>query len=113
MFNKIIAKKIKYLSDLIRLDKPIGFLLLLWPCWFALANLQQNNLELIKWYIYFFFGAFLMRSAGCIVNDLIDINLDKKIERTAERPLTSKKVSIFEAIVLLFFFLLLSFYILL
>ena len=113
MFDKIITKKIKYLFDLIRLDKPIGFLLLLWPCWFALANLQQNNLELIKWYIYFFFGAFLMRSAGCIVNDLIDINLDKKIERTAERPLTSKKVSIFEAIVLLFFILLLSFYILL
>ena len=113
MFDKIITKKIKYLFDLIRLDKPIGFLLLLWPCWFALANLQQNNLELIKWYIYFFFGAFFMRSAGCIVNDLIDINLDKKIERTAERPLTSKKVSIFTAIVLLFVFLLLSFCILL
>ena len=45
MFDKIITKKIKYLFDLIRLDKPIGFLLLLWPCWFALANLQQNNLE--------------------------------------------------------------------
>ena len=102
MFDKIVTKKIKYLFDLIRLNKPIGFLLLLWPCWFALANLQQNNLELIKWYVYFFFGAFLMRSAGCIINDIIDINLDKKIERTAERPLTSKKVSIvtnkFEAI---------------
>ena len=113
MFDKIVTKKFKYLFDLIRLNKPIGFLLLLWPCWFALANLQQNNLELIKWYVYFFFGAFLMRSAGCIINDIIDINLDKKIERTAERPLTSKKVSIFEAIILLCLFLLLSFYILL
>ena len=113
MFDKIITIKIKYLFDLIRLDKPIGFLLLLWPCCFALANLQQNNLELIKWYVYFFFGAFLMRSAGCIINDLIDINLDNKIKRTAERPLTSKKVSILEAIVLLFVFLLLSFCILL
>ena len=113
MFDKIVTKKIKYLFDLIRLNKPIGFLLLLWPCWFALANLQQNNLELIKWYVYFFFGAFLMRSAGCIINDIIDINLDKKIERTAGRPLTSKKVSIFEAIILLCLFLLLSFYILL
>ena len=113
MFDKIITKKIKYLFDLIRLDKPIGFLLLLWPCCFALANLQQNNLELIKWYVYFFFGAFLMRSAGCIINDLIDINLDKKIERTATRPLTSKKVSILEAILLLLLFLLLSFFILL
>ena len=113
MFDKIVTKKFKYLFDLIRLNKPIGFLLLLWPCWFALANLQQNNLELIKWYVYFFFGAFLMRSAGCIINDIIDINLDKKIERTAERPLTSNKVSIFEAIILLCLFLLLSFYILL
>jgi len=113
MFAKLIIKKFKYLFDLIRLDKPIGFLLLLWPCCFALANLQQNNLELIKWYVYFFFGAFLMRSAGCIINDLIDINLDKKIERTATRPLTSKKVSILEAILLLLLFLLLSFFILL
>ena len=110
MFAKLIIKKFKYLFDLIRLDKPIGFLLLLWPCWFALATLQQNNLELIRWYISFFFGAFLMRSAGCIINDLIDINLDNKIKRTAERPLTSKKVSILEAIVLLFVFLLLSFF---
>jgi len=113
MFDKLITKKIKSLFDLIRLDKPIGFLLLLWPCWFALTHLQQNNLKLIKWYIYFFFGAFLMRSAGCIINDLIDINLDKKIERTASRSLTSKKVSILEAIILLFLLLLLSFCILL
>jgi len=52
-------------------------------------------------------GAFLMRSAGCIINDLIDINLDKNVERTALRPLTSKKISILEAslflLVLLFF----------
>jgi len=52
-------------------------------------------------------GAFLMRSAGCIINDLIDINLDKNVERTAQRPLTSKKISILEAslflLVLLFF----------
>ena len=104
MFAKLITKKIKYLFDLIRLDKPIGFLLLLWQCCFALANIQQNNLELIKWYVYFFFGAFLMRSAGCIINDLIDINLDKKIERTATRPLTSKKVSILEAFYYYYFF---------
>jgi 4-hydroxybenzoate polyprenyltransferase len=58
-------------------------------------------------------GAFLMRSAGCIINDFVDINLDKNVERTAERPLTSKKVSITKAIVLLLVLLFFSFYILL
>ena len=113
MLDKIVPKKIKHLSDLIRLDKPIGFLLLMWPCWLALANLPQNNAELTYWYVYFVIGALLMRSAGCIINDFVDINLDKNVERTAERPLTSKKVSITEAIVLLFVLLLFSFYILL
>ncbi len=113
MLDKIVPKKIKHLIDLIRLDKPIGFLLLMWPCWFALANLPQDNAELTYWYVYFVIGAFLMRSAGCIINDFVDINLDKNVERTAERPLTSKKVSITEAIVLLFVLLFFSFYILL
>ena len=113
MLDKILPKKIKHLSDLIRLDKPTGFLLLLWPCWFALANLPQDNTELTYWYVYFIIGAFLMRSAGCIINDFVDINLDKNVERTAERPLTSKKVSTTEAIVLLFVLLFFSFYILL
>jgi len=113
MLDKIVPKKIKHLFALIRLDKPIGFLLLMWPCWLALANLPQNNKELTYWYVYFVIGAFLMRSAGCIINDFVDINLDKNVERTAERPLTSKKVSITEAIVLLVVLLLFSFYILL
>ena len=43
MLDKIIPKKIIHIFDLIRLDKPIGFMLLLWPCWFALANITQNN----------------------------------------------------------------------
>ena len=53
MLDKILPKKIKHLSDLIRLDKPTGFLLLMWPCWFALANLPQDNAELTYWYVYF------------------------------------------------------------
>ena len=113
MLDKIIPKKIKHLIELIRLDKPIGFLLLMWPCWFALANLPQDNEELTYWYVYFVIGAFLMRSAGCIINDFVDINLDKNVARTAERPLTSKKVSLTEAIVLLLVLLFFSFYILL
>ena len=101
MLDIIVPKKITYFLDLIRFDKPVGFMLLLWPCWFALAYVPLNQIELIHWYIYFMIGAFLMRSAGCIINDLIDINLDKNVERTALRPLTSKKISILEASLLL------------
>jgi len=113
MFDKIFRKKIKYLFNLIRLDKPIGFLLLMWPCWFALAIVPQNDFKQITWYIYFLIGAFLMRSAGCIINDFIDINLDRKIERTSQRALTSNKISILEAVLFLLLLLFLSFLILL
>ena len=113
MLDKIIPRKIIHIFNLIRLDKPIGFMLLMWPCWFALANITQDNLENLFWFVYFFAGAFLMRSAGCIINDLVDIKLDRNVERTADRPLTSNKVTILEAIVLLIFLLFLSFLILL
>ena len=113
MLDIIVPKKIIYLFDLIRFSKPIGFMLLMWPCWFALAIVSQNQIKLIHWYAYFLIGAFLMRSAGCIINDLVDINLDKNIKRTANRPLSSKKISILEASLLLFVLLLLSFIILL
>ena len=102
MLDIIVPKKVLYFLDLIRFNQPIGFTLLMWPCWFALATISQNQIELIIWYVYFLIGAFLMRSAGCIINDLVDINLDKKIQRTAERPLASKKISILEASLLLF-----------
>ena len=95
MLDKIIPKKIIYLAELIRLKKPIGIWLLMWPCWFAMANLQYGTFDLIYWYILFLIGAFFMRSAGCIINDIIDIKLDKKIKRTSNRPITSKKISIY------------------
>ena len=104
----VLSKKIFNFLDLIRFNKPIGFLLLLWPCCFSLAILQQKQSDLMIWYIYFILGAFLMRSVGCIINDIIDINLDYKILRTAQRPLTTKKITIFEAIIFLFFLLFLS-----
>ena len=113
MFNKIIPTKILNLFDLIRLNKPIGFMLLMWPSWFALAYIPISSLELIIWYIYFFVGAFLMRSAGCIINDLVDIKIDNKILRTADRPLTSKKITKTESIIFLLFLLFLSLIILL
>ena len=113
MLNVINPIKIKYFINLIRLNKPIGFMLLMWPCWFALAEIVQKKFQLINWYIYFFIGAVLMRSAGCIINDMIDIRIDSKISRTANRPLVSKKVSITEANILLILLLILSFLILL
>ena len=113
MLDKIVPKKIINLLDLIRFNKPIGFFLLMWPCWFSMALIPQNQLFLFKWYLYFFLGAFLMRSGGCIINDLVDINLDKKVFRTSHRPLTSNKISILEALLFLFLILLFSLYILL
>ena len=113
MLDTTVPKKITYFFDLIRLNKPIGFLLLMWPCWFALAYLDFKISETVNWFVYFFLGSFLMRSSGCIINDLIDINLDKKIDRTSKRPLTSKKISIVEALVLLIILLALSLCILL
>tara|TARA_B110000438_G_scaffold20293_1_gene18544 strand:- start:474 stop:1337 length:864 start_codon:yes stop_codon:yes gene_type:complete len=108
MLDKIVPLKITYFLDLIRFSKPIGFMLLLWPCWFALTFIPHNNLNIIKWYFLFFIGAFLMRSAGCIINDLVDIKIDKKVTRTANRPLTSKKISVLEALIFLFVLLFLS-----
>ena len=108
MLDIIVPKKINYLLDLIRFNKPTGFLLLMWPCWFAIALLPKNQIELINWYIYFLIGAFLMRSAGCVINDLIDKDLDKNIKRTANRPLASNKISIFEAYLFLCIILIMS-----
>ena len=113
MLNIIVPKKMIHLLELIRFNKPVGFMLLMWPCWFALATISQDQIKLIYWYVYFMIGAFLMRSAGCIINDLVDIDLDKKIQRTAKRSLTSKKISILEASLLLFVLLFLSLIILL
>ena len=108
MSTHSIPSKIKSLLDLIRFDKPIGSMLLVWPCWFALASLPISSLDIIKWYLLLLVGSFLMRSAGCIINDLVDKKLDKKIKRTAKRPLVIKSVTIFEAIIFLALLLMLS-----
>lgn len=82
-----------------RLDKPIGTLLLLWPTlwglWLA-ADGQPNGL--LVW--IFVLGTLLMRSAGCVINDYADRNIDPHVERTRERPLAARRVSTREALVL-------------
>ena len=113
MLDTPLPSKIKSLLDLIRFNQPIGFFLLMWPCWFGLASLQINQFNLLKWYIFFLFGSFFMRSAGCIINDIVDIKIDKDVTRTSQRPLVTKKISIMEAIILLIVLLLFSLLILL
>ena len=101
-----------YLS-LIRLDKPIGFLLLFYPVSFVLAssgNFMSNNVLVL--FLIFFLGSIIMRSAGCIVNDLIDTDIDKKVIRTKNRALASSKISIKNALILLLTLLLIGFLIL-
>ena len=83
--------------NLTRLNKPIGFMLLFWPCSWGLAYAfkYNQNLELFIYYLFLFFlGSVLMRSAGCIVNDIVDKNFDKKVERTKDRPIASGIISI-------------------
>ena len=113
MWDNLVVKKIIDYCELIRLNKPIGFLLLMWPCWFGLALLKIETSKLLFWYLLFLIGSFLMRSAGCIINDIIDIDFDQKVTRTRFRPLASKKISITESILLLTILLVISFFILL
>ena len=110
---KIFPEKINNYLELIRLDKPIGFMLLLWPCWFSLAYINLPQQTLIGYYFLFFIGAVVMRSAGCIINDLIDQQIDSKIARTALRPIAAKKISNLEGIIFLIILLIIGFLILL
>ena len=82
---------------LIRLDKPIGTVLLLWPTLCALWLAQQGVPDW-RLLLIFFLGTFLMRSAGCAINDYADQDIDKFVKRTAERPITSGRISGKEAL---------------
>jgi len=109
-------EKFQIFIQLTRLNKPIGFLLLFWPCVWGLTLAYyfsgETNLYL-KHILLFFLGSVLMRSAGCIFNDIVDRDLDKKVQRTRERPIASGKVSVFEALIYIVFLCLVAFLILL
>ena len=82
--------------ELVRLKKPIGFMLLFWPCSWGLTIAYDFNQDLEKYFwflLLFLVGAILMRSAGCIINDIVDSDFDKKVERTKNRPIASGKIS--------------------
>jgi len=95
-------EKFQIFIQLTRLNKPIGFLLLFWPClWgLTLAYYFYSETSLyLKYIIFFFLGSVLMRGAGCIFNDIVDRDLDKNVERTKKRPVASGKISILEAFI--------------
>ena len=88
--------------ELTRLKKPIGYMLLFWPCaWgLTLAYDFKNSFENYLFLIFLFFsGSVLMRSAGCIINDIADMDFDKNVERTKSRPLASGKITIKLAVI--------------
>jgi len=90
-------ENLKLFIQLTRLDKPIGYMLLFWPCLWGLtiAYNFENNLNTYFFYIVLFFlGSIFMRSAGCITNDIVDRNYDKKVLRTKNRPIASGKISV-------------------
>ena len=89
--------QLKLFLDLTRFKKPIGYMLLFWPCsWgLTLAYDFSNDLKLYIFYLLLFFlGSVLMRSAGCIINDIVDREFDKKVSRTKNRPIASGKISV-------------------
>ena len=92
----------KIFIELTRLNKPIGFMLLFWPCSWGLAyaySINQNLSLFLHYLLLFFLGSVLMRSAGCIVNDIVDKDFDKKVFRTKKRPIASEKISISKSLV--------------
>ncbi|MDC1177147.1 4-hydroxybenzoate octaprenyltransferase [Candidatus Pelagibacter sp.] len=91
--------QINLFIELTRLKKPIGYMLLFWPCAWGLTIAYDFTNEKVTYFvniILFFFGAILMRSAGCIINDIADKKFDQKVFRTKNRPIASNKISIIQ-----------------
>ena len=108
-------RHLKIFIELTRLNKPIGYMLLFWPCAWGLAYAYQfnQNINLFIYYVFlFFFGSVLMRSAGCIFNDVVDKDFDKKVERTKSRPIASGKISVRKSLIYVLFLCALAFFIL-
>ena len=101
--------------ELTRLNKPIGFMLLFWPCSWGLAYAYtfNGNIDLFSQYlILFFLGSVLMRSAGCIVNDIVDKDYDKKVNRTRKRPLAAGRITVKKSLIYVLLLCLVAFFIL-
>ena len=93
--------KIKAYFELIRFGRPIGFYLLLWPTLWSLW-LSHRGVPNIKLLLVFCLGVFVMRSAGCVINDIVDRDIDPQVERTRTRPLANQSIGLGEAYIVLF-----------
>ena len=91
-FIGALPPKLRPYASLMRLDRPIGTWLLYWPCAWSIALAGVDG----RWglFLWLFLGAFAMRSAGCVYNDIVDRNLDRQVERTRLRPLANGRVSL-------------------
>ena len=106
-----MSKKLQSFIDLTRIKRPIGYMLLFWPCLWGLTISYDFNKDInlfIFYLILFFLGSVLMRSAGCIINDIVDRNIDTKVERTKSRPIASGKISVKEGLFLSLFLCLIA-----
>jgi len=83
---------------LMRLDRPYGAWLLLLPCWWSIALAANGTWPDVKMLVLFTLGAFIMRGAGCVTNDIADRDFDGQVARTANRPIPSGQVSVKQAI---------------
>ena len=112
MFKKL-QEKSKLLLTLGRYNYPTGSILLLWPCLWGLAY-EVNSTNNLSWFIFLFLiGSFVMRGAGCCINDFFDQDFDKLVSRTTKRPLASGQISNIEALYFIFFQLLLGLWVIL
>ena len=106
-----MSKKLQSFIDLTRIKRPIGYMLLFWPCLWGLTIGYDFNKDInlfIFYLILFFLGSVLMRSAGCIINDIVDRKFDTKVERTKSRPIASGKISVKEGLFLSLFLCLIA-----
>ena len=105
-------KKLKAYIELARIDKPIGIYLLLWPSLLGLFLAGLNSNISLKNILIVILGSLLVRSCGCVINDISDFKIDKLVQRTAGRPLATGALNVFEAWVFFFVLALLSLYLL-
>ena len=116
IYKLYFMSHLKIFIELTRLNKPIGFMLLFWPCSWGLAlayNVTPNLNLFLNYLILFFLGSVLMRSAGCIVNDIVDKDFDKKVQRTKNRPIASGKITVKHSLMYVLFLCLIALMILL
>jgi 4-hydroxybenzoate polyprenyltransferase len=104
MNKELIYQKLKNYAFLMRLNRPIGIYLLLWPTLWALWIVSHGKPQ-IHVLVIFILGVIILRSAGCVMNDIADRDFDRHVMRTKDRPLTTGKITLLEAYVLLIFLL--------